>query len=91
MTITTNRHYGFDILHILACYMVLQIHNAADQGSTSAQHYFYNLKQFAAGAAKIQTIPGATRFDGPIKIADGVLDKFVADAPGLIAFERTEE
>ena len=42
----------------------------------------------AAEAAAIQSIPGATRFDGPIKIADGVLDRFVADAPTLIAFDR---
>jgi hypothetical protein len=47
--------------------MVLQIHNAADQGSTSAQHYFYNLKQFAAGAAKIQTIPVLPVLMGPLR------------------------
>jgi hyaluronoglucosaminidase len=33
----------------------------------------------------VQSIKGAVRFDGPIKIADGVLDTFIADAPGLIA------
>ena len=59
--------------------------DAADRGSNTASRYFANAKKFATEAAAIKTIPGATRFDGPIKIADGVLDKFVADAPGLIA------
>jgi hyaluronoglucosaminidase len=59
--------------------------NASDKGNMAAQHYFAEAKRYALEAAAIQTIPGATRFDGPIKIADGVLDKFVADAPSLIA------
>jgi hyaluronoglucosaminidase len=61
--------------------------DAANKGNGSAQHYFESAKRIAAEAAAIQTIPGATRFDGPIKIADGVLDIFVADAPGLITFD----
>ena len=36
-------------------------------------------------AAAVQSIKGAVRFDGPIRLADGVLDRFIADAPGLIA------
>jgi len=59
--------------------------SAADQGGDAAPRYFAEAKRLAAEAAAIQSIPGATRFDGPIKIADGVLDRFVADAPGLIA------
>ncbi len=59
--------------------------SAADQGRDAAPRYFAEAKRLAAEAAAIQSIPGATRFDGPIKIADGVLDRFVADAPGLIA------
>jgi hyaluronoglucosaminidase len=56
---------------------------AADQGSVAAQRYFKDAKEIAAKAVLIQSIPGATRFDGPIKIADGVLDVFIADAPKL--------
>lgn len=59
--------------------------SAAEQGRDAAPRYFAEAKRLAAEAAAIQSIPGATRFDGPIKIADGVLDRFVADAPGLIA------
>ncbi|RBL46291.1 beta-N-acetylglucosaminidase, partial [Xanthomonas oryzae pv. oryzae] len=40
----------------------------------------------AAVAAVVPSIPGATRFDGPVKIADGVLDRFIAQAPRLIAY-----
>lgn len=60
--------------------------NAADKKSTAALRYFTNAKKLAAEAAAIQSIKGATRFDGPIKIADSVLDTFVADAPKLIVF-----
>lgn len=59
--------------------------DAANRGDGAAARYFADAKKIAAKAAAVQTIPGATRFDGPIKIADGVLDSFVADAPGLIA------
>ena len=62
--------------------------DAADRGSSAAGRYFADAKRLAAEAAAIQSIPGATRFDGPIKIADGVLDRFVADAPTLIVFDR---
>ncbi len=62
--------------------------DAANLGSSAAGRYFANAKRLAAEAAAIQSIPGATRFDGPIKIADGVLDTFVADAPTLIAFDH---
>ncbi|KQU61593.1 beta-N-acetylglucosaminidase [Sphingomonas sp. Leaf339] len=58
---------------------------AADQGSAAAPRFFADASRLAAEAAAIRSIPGATRFDGPIKIADGVLDRFVADAPTLIA------
>jgi len=62
--------------------------DAADRGSSAARRYFADAKRLATEAAAIQSIPGATRFDGPIKIADGVLDTFVADAPTLIVFDR---
>ncbi|WP_132391268.1 beta-N-acetylglucosaminidase domain-containing protein [Novosphingobium sp. PhB165] len=59
--------------------------SAADEGSGTAQPFFADAKRMADEAAAIRSIPGATRFEGPIKIADGVLDLFIADAPGLIA------
>ncbi|WP_230481340.1 beta-N-acetylhexosaminidase family protein [Sphingomonas sp. Leaf21] len=59
--------------------------DAADRGNGAATRYFGDARRIAAQAAAVQSIPGAVRFDGPIKIADGVLDRFIADAPGLIA------
>ncbi len=59
--------------------------DAADRGSEAASRYFAGAQRLAAEAAAIQTIPGATRFGGAIKLADGVLDRFIADAPTLIA------
>ncbi|OKS85210.1 beta-N-acetylhexosaminidase family protein [Mucilaginibacter polytrichastri] len=61
--------------------------DAASRNSTAAGRYFASAKKMAAEAAAIQSITGATRFNGPIKIADGVLDSFVADAPKLIDFK----
>jgi hyaluronoglucosaminidase len=49
-----------------------------------ASRFFGEAARLADDAAKIRTIPGATRPEGPIKVADGVLDRFIADAPGLI-------
>ncbi|TWV93349.1 beta-N-acetylhexosaminidase family protein [Chitinophaga pinensis] len=63
---------------------------AADHGSIAAERYFANAKRFAAQAAAIRSIPGATRFDGPIKVADGVLDDFIANAPKLIVLPLGE-
>ena len=62
--------------------------DAAAHGSPAASRYFQDAARLAASAAAVQSIPGATRFDGPIKIADGVLDRFVADAPMLIAIDQ---
>lgn len=59
--------------------------DAADRGSSAASRYFADAKRLGDEAAAVKTIAGATRFDGPIKIADGVLDRFVADAPAMIA------
>jgi hyaluronoglucosaminidase len=61
--------------------------DAADKGSAAAERYFASAKRLAAEAAAVQSIKGATRFEGAIKIADGVLDEFVASAPKLIAAE----
>ncbi len=62
--------------------------DAANSGNAAASRYFAEAKKLAAEASAVQSIPGATRFDGPIKIADGVLDRFVADAPTLIGSAR---
>jgi hyaluronoglucosaminidase len=59
--------------------------SAADAANPAAARYFADARRLADEAAAIRSIPGATRFDGPIRIADGVLDRFVDDAPGLIA------
>jgi hyaluronoglucosaminidase len=58
--------------------------DAANNGSAAAARYFAHAKQLAAEATAIQSIKGATRIEGPIKIADGVLDTFIADAPQMI-------
>lgn len=60
--------------------------DAANRGDAQAAVAFADAKRIAAEAAAILSIPGATRFGGPVKIADGVLDRFVADAPQLIAY-----
>jgi hyaluronoglucosaminidase len=58
--------------------------DAANKGNVAAERYFANAKRLAAEATKMRSIKGATRFDGPIKIADGILDTFIADAPKMI-------
>ncbi|MET1056634.1 MAG: hypothetical protein ABWY16_15100, partial [Pedobacter sp.] len=64
--------------------------DAADKGSSAAPRYFASAKSYVKQATAIQTIPGATRFGGSIMIADGVLDKFIVDAPMLIAVGSAE-
>ena len=64
--------------------------DAASQGSSAALRYFRDAERLAAVAAAVQSIPGATRFDGPIKIADGVLDRFIADAPMMISVDQPQ-
>ncbi|MCS3747788.1 hyaluronoglucosaminidase [Xanthomonas arboricola] len=59
---------------------------AANRGDAQGSVAFADAGRIAAEAAAIPSIPGATRFGGPVKIADGVLDRFVADAPTLIAY-----
>ncbi|MBB5863832.1 beta-N-acetylglucosaminidase domain-containing protein [Xanthomonas sp. 3058] len=59
---------------------------AANRGDAQAAALFAEAAASAAVASAIPSIPGATRFGGPVKIADGVLDRFVADAPRLIAY-----
>ncbi|APU14924.1 MULTISPECIES: beta-N-acetylhexosaminidase family protein [Actinoalloteichus] len=56
----------------------------AEDDPAGADRAFAHAAELAREAAAIQTIPGTTRPQGPIKIADGVLDVFIADAPGLV-------
>ncbi|WP_017172885.1 protein O-GlcNAcase, partial [Xanthomonas phaseoli] len=62
--------------------------DAANRGHTQAPALFAEAAAIAAVAGQIQSIPGATRFGGPVKIADGVLDRFIAQAPRLIAYRQ---
>ncbi|MDL5365583.1 beta-N-acetylglucosaminidase domain-containing protein [Xanthomonas sp. NCPPB 2654] len=64
---------------------------AALAGDRAALRDFEEAKRLAAKASAIQSIPGATRFAGPVKVADGVLDTFVADAPLLVYLPRVQE
>ncbi|NIK10201.1 hyaluronoglucosaminidase [Xanthomonas arboricola] len=64
--------------------------DAANRGDAQASVAFADAKRIAAEAAAIVSIPGATRFGGPVKIADGVLDRFIADAPRLIAYKAPD-
>ncbi|WP_407468129.1 beta-N-acetylglucosaminidase domain-containing protein [Xanthomonas campestris] len=57
----------------------------------AASQQFDAAKQLAEQAAAIQSMPGATRFAGPVKVADGVLDSFVKDAPGLVYVPAAQE
>ncbi|MFI6344220.1 beta-N-acetylglucosaminidase domain-containing protein [Streptomyces sp. NPDC050560] len=49
----------------------------------SGQASFDRAADLARRASAITTIPGTTRPQGPVKVADGVLDTFIAQAPGL--------
>lgn len=57
---------------------------AARAGQPGATRAFAAATELAQKAAAIRSIPGATRPEGPIKVSDGVLDRFIADAPGLV-------
>lgn len=58
--------------------------DAADRQAPAAAGDFAEAQRLAAQASAMRTIKGATRFDGPILLADGVLDRFIADAPTLL-------
>ncbi|MGD4883820.1 beta-N-acetylglucosaminidase, partial [Xanthomonas citri pv. citri] len=62
--------------------------DAANRGDTQTPALFAEAAAIAAVASQIPSIPGATRFGGPVKIADGVLDRFIAQAPHLIAYRQ---
>jgi len=66
----------------------LTVDGLSVEDAASASRLFAEATRLADEAGKIWTIPGATRPEGPIKIADGVLDRFIADAPGLVYLPR---
>lgn len=55
----------------------------------TAPRLFAEAQRLATQAEAINSIPGAVRFDGPIKVADGVLDSFVREAPNLVHVSKT--
>lgn len=55
----------------------------AQLGSGSGESDFAEAADLAKRAAAITTIPDTTRPQGPIKVADGVLDTFIEQAPQM--------
>ncbi|MGJ1325382.1 hypothetical protein ACR780_22150, partial [Sphingobacterium faecium] len=55
-----------------------------EMGKSNSIGYFEQAQELAKKATVIPSTPGATRFEGPVKIADGVLDVFIKDAPKLL-------
>ncbi|MEW1722030.1 beta-N-acetylglucosaminidase domain-containing protein [Streptomyces sp. NPDC093109] len=51
----------------------------------AARGHFARSSALAAQAAAIRTLPGTTRPQGTVKVADTVLDVFLRDAPGLLS------
>jgi hyaluronoglucosaminidase len=51
--------------------------------TTGAAARMAEADDLAAQAAAIQTVPGETRPEGPVRVADGVLDTFLAGAASL--------
>ncbi|MCJ2183368.1 beta-N-acetylglucosaminidase domain-containing protein [Novosphingobium sp. 1949] len=50
----------------------------------SAAGHFAAAQDAVKVAEALQTLPGTTRPQGAIRLGDGVLDRFIADAPGLV-------
>jgi hyaluronoglucosaminidase len=51
--------------------------------TTGADAQLQRAATLAAQAAAVHTVEGETLPQGPVRVGDGVLDSFVADAPGL--------
>ncbi|MFD7500790.1 beta-N-acetylglucosaminidase domain-containing protein [Streptomyces sp. NPDC059850] len=54
-----------------------------DGDTGQAERWFAEASSLAKQAGRIRTIPGETRPEGPVRVADGVLDTFLVAAPGL--------
>ncbi|MBP2157920.1 MULTISPECIES: beta-N-acetylglucosaminidase domain-containing protein [Asticcacaulis] len=57
---------------------------ALDDSDATATRLFAEAETLARRAEAINSIPGAVRVDGPVKVADGVLDTFIREAPSLV-------
>ncbi len=57
---------------------------ALDNSGDTATRLFAEAETLARRAEAINSIPGAVRVDGPVKVADGVLDTFIREAPSLV-------
>ncbi len=57
---------------------------AALSRDADAAGHFAQARRQADAAAQVQTIANTTRPQGAIRVGDGVLDRFIADAPGLV-------
>ncbi|GGM43625.1 beta-N-acetylglucosaminidase [Longimycelium tulufanense] len=54
-----------------------------DGDEALAEQRFRHSAKLAGEASRIWVIPGETRPEGPVKVADGVLDVFLAEVPNL--------
>ncbi len=55
----------------------------AEGNEPGARAKFAESAEFAQQAGQIQTVPGENEQQGPVRVADGVLDVFLREAPGL--------
>lgn len=58
--------------------------SAALKKNSDAVVHFAEAKSLAGDAGAVQTIAGTSPEQGAIRLGDGVLDRFIADAPGLV-------
>lgn len=54
-----------------------------DGDEARAKPLFDNAAELARKASEVRTVPGETRPQGPVRVADGVLDVFIQQAPTM--------
>ncbi|WP_246155507.1 beta-N-acetylhexosaminidase family protein [Saccharopolyspora hirsuta] len=59
------------------------LQSRVDGDEAAAEKAFAEAADLARRAGEIRTIPGETRPEGPVRVGDGVLDTFIAEAPDL--------
>lgn len=59
------------------------LQSRVDGEEQEAQRYFAEAADLSDRAGTIETIPGETRPQGPVRVGDGVLDAFLEQAPQL--------
>lgn len=57
---------------------------SVDGEKTAARKHFAAASALADRAATVHTVSGTTKPQGPVRVADGVLDGFIAHAPSLL-------